>query len=66
MVRDHATRGYDPSQTLGHWHYVRRAELKHIIPFIRDADYIVNGSLPYELPYHKKYSFQQFPGFLAA
>lgn len=65
MVRDHASRGYDPSQTIGHWHYVRRAELKHIIPFIRDADYIVNGALPYELPYHKKYSFQHFPGFLA-
>jgi uridine kinase len=66
MVRDHATRGYDPSKTIGHWHYVRRAELKHIIPFIRDADYIINGSLPYELPYHKKYSFENFPGFLEA
>ena len=66
MVRDHATRGYDPAQTLGHWHYVRRAELKHIIPNIRDADYIINGALPYELPFHKKYSFGHFPGFLAA
>jgi len=65
MVRDHATRGYDPSQTIGHWHYVRRAELKHIIPFIRDADYIINGSLPYELPFHKKYSFDLLPAFLA-
>ena len=65
MVRDHATRGYDPGQTIGHWHYVRRAELKHIIPFIRDADYIVNGALPYELPYHKKYSIAHFPEFLA-
>jgi uridine kinase len=66
MVRDHATRGYDPNQTIGHWHYVRRAELKHIIPFIRDADYIINGSLPYELPFHKKYSFGMLPAFLAA
>ena len=65
MVRDHATRGYDPAQTIGHWHYVRRAEIKHIIPFIRDADYIVNGALPYEFPYHKKYSISQFPEFLA-
>ena len=64
MVRDHAQRGYDPAQTLGHWHYVRRSELKHIIPFIRDADYIVNGALPYELPFHKKYSYQHFPGFI--
>jgi uridine kinase len=64
MVRDHATRGYDPGQTIGHWHYVRRAELKHIIPFIRDADYIVNGALPYEFPFHKKYSIAHFPAFL--
>ena len=66
MVRDHATRGYDPSQTIGHWHYVRRAELKHIIPNIREADYIINGSLPYELPFHKKYSYQMLPAYLAA
>jgi len=66
MVRDHAQRGYDPSQTIGHWHYVRRSELKHIIPFIRDADYMVNGALPYELPYHKKYSYQHFPSFIKA
>ena len=66
MVRDHAQRGYDPAQTIGHWHYVRRSELKHIIPFIRDADYIVNGGLPYELPYHRKYSFKHFPDFIAS
>jgi uridine kinase len=66
MVRDHAQRGYDPKQTVGHWHYVRRSELKHIIPFIRTADYVLNGALPYELPYHKKYSFEYFPGFIEA
>lgn len=64
MVRDHATRGYDPLQTLTHWHYVRRSELKHIIPFVRDADYVLNGALPYELPYHKKYSFRYFERFV--
>lgn len=64
MVRDHATRGYDPLQTLTHWHYVRRSELKHIIPFVRDADYVLNGALPYELPYHKKYSFKYFERFV--
>jgi uridine kinase len=64
MVRDQAQRGYDPRQTIGHWHYVRRSELKHIIPFIRDADYVLNGALPYELPYHKKHSYQHFPGFI--
>jgi uridine kinase len=64
MVRDHAHRGYDPLQTIGHWHYVRRSELKHIIPFQRDADYVLNGALPYELPFHRKYSYDFFPGFI--
>jgi uridine kinase len=64
MVRDHAQRGYDPMQTIGHWHYVRRSELKHIIPFITDADYVLNGALPYELPFHKKHSYQYFPRFI--
>ncbi len=66
MVRDHAHRGYDPKETVGHWHYVRRSELKHIIPFIRDADYVLNGALPYELPFHKKHSYGHFPGFIKA
>ncbi|MGD9402019.1 MAG: ATP cone domain-containing protein [bacterium] len=61
MVRDHSQRAYDPMQTVGHWHYVRRSELKHIIPFIRNADYILNGALPYELPVLKKYEFEYFP-----
>jgi uridine kinase len=64
MVRDHSQRGYDPRQTIGHWHYVRRSELKHIIPFINDADYVLNGALPYELPFHKKRSYRYFPGFI--
>ena len=65
MVRDHAHRGYDPKQTIGHWHYVRRSELKHIIPFIRNADYILNGALPYEFPFHKKYSYESLPSFMS-
>jgi uridine kinase len=66
MVRDHAQRGYDPMQTICHWHYVRSSEMKHIIPFIRDADYIINGALPYELPFHRKHSYGYFPGFMRA
>lgn len=66
MVRDHAQRGYDPQQTVGHWHYVRRSELKHIIPFIRNADYTLNGGLPYELPFHKSRSYSYFPDFIQA
>jgi uridine kinase len=65
MVRDHSQRGYDPRQTIGHWHYVRRSELKHIIPFINDAYYVLNGALPYELPFHKKYSYKYFPEFIS-
>ncbi|PIZ65845.1 MAG: response regulator SirA [Candidatus Marinimicrobia bacterium CG_4_10_14_0_2_um_filter_48_9] len=50
MVRDSMHRGYAPEQTLTHWHYVRSAELQHIIPAVNSADYVVNGAVPYELP----------------
>lgn len=50
MVRDAAHRAYDPQRTLEHWHYVRKSELRNIIPYINTADYIVNSGLPYELP----------------
>ncbi|MBN2389370.1 MAG: response regulator SirA [Anaerolineae bacterium] len=50
MVRDARERAYDPRQTLEHWHYVRSSELRHIIPYVNTADYIVNGATPYELP----------------
>lgn len=55
MVRDSWHRSYDPQRTVGHWHYVRRSEMKHIVPFVSDADFIMNGSLPYELPVHRKH-----------
>jgi uridine kinase len=53
MVRDKSQRNLQPLQTLTHWHYVRRSELKHIIPYIKHADCIVNSALPYELPFLK-------------
>ena len=53
MVRDAQFRGYDPEQTLLHWHYVRSSELRNIIPHVNEADYIVNSGLPYELPLMK-------------
>jgi len=55
MVRDSWHRSYDPERTVGHWHYVRRSEMRHIVPFVNEADFIMNGSLPYELPVHRKY-----------
>jgi len=55
MVRDSWHRSYGPQATVGHWHYVRRSELEYIVPYIHQADFIFNGSLPYELPVLKKY-----------
>ena len=55
MVRDSWHRSYNPEMTVGHWHYVRKSEMRHIIPYINTADFILNGSLPYELPVHRKY-----------
>jgi len=49
MVRDATHRAYNPQQTLEHWHYVRSSELRHIVPRIRVADYIINGAMAYEL-----------------
>ena len=50
MVRDLQFRNYTTRQTLLHWQYVRRAEMRHIIPRLRDADAIVNTYLAFELP----------------
>jgi uridine kinase len=50
MVRDSLFRGYSPQQTLEHWHYVRSSELRNIIPHVNSANYVINSSLPYELP----------------
>jgi uridine kinase len=57
MIRDKDHRNLKPMQTLTHWHYVRRSELKYIIPFINQADSIVNSALPYELPILKHLLF---------
>ncbi len=58
MVRDHSHRNYTPDRTLGHWHYVRKEEKKYIVPFIGQAEAVVNGYLPYELPVYKKYLYE--------
>ncbi|MDH3255848.1 MAG: response regulator SirA, partial [Acidobacteriota bacterium] len=64
MIRDHKFRAYDPERTILHWHYVRRSELKHIIPHQGAADYHVNGALAYELPFLKLHLFSFLPLFL--
>ena len=54
MVRDEQFRNYDGWQTLLHWHHVRRAEMRHIIPRLNAATTIVNSWLAYELPVLKR------------
>jgi len=61
MIRDSWHRNLKPLQTLTHWHYVRRSELKNIIPFVGNVDYLVNSALPYELPILKNRLFKNFP-----
>lgn len=60
MIRDEQHRAYDPRQTLTHWHYVRNAELRNILPYINTADYIINGAVPYELPVMRNRLFEHF------
>ncbi|MDA0989893.1 MAG: ATP cone domain-containing protein [Verrucomicrobia bacterium] len=57
MLRDKDHRNQGPMETLTHWHYVRRSELSHIIPFMHNADFVVNSALPYELPILKSRLF---------
>jgi uridine kinase len=64
MLRDAAHRGYNPAATVSHWHFVRRGELKHIIPYLGRADCILNGALPYELPIFKKHVGDRFHTFV--
>ena len=49
-MRDVRERNVRPDQTIEHWHYVRRSELRNILPHALNADCVVNSSLPYELP----------------
>jgi uridine kinase len=64
MIRDSKFRAYSPEKTILHWHYVRRSELKHIIPYQGSADHQINGALAYELPFLKLHLFHHLPPFL--
>jgi len=61
MIRDKDHRNLQPMGTLTHWHYVRRSELKSIIPFIGNADFVLNTALPYELPILKAKLWSYIP-----
>lgn len=65
MIRDSWHRNLQPLQTLTHWHYVRRSELRNIIPFISTVDYVVNSAMPHELPVLKHKLFHFFPEAMA-
>ena len=64
MVRDMQFRNYSPRQTLMHWHFVRRSELRYIIPNITKAHFVMNTFLLYEIPIMKNRLGHLFPGFI--
>lgn len=65
MIRDSWHRNHKPEETITHWHYVRKSELQHIIPYNVSADYLVNSAMPYEIPILKKKLFHYFPDAMA-
>jgi uridine kinase len=78
MLRDVQHRNHSPLSTMLHWHYVRWGELFSIIPLMGQADHIVNGGLPFDLPALKPFfvgdggylpapeALAQYSGFLDA
>jgi uridine kinase len=64
MLRDASFRAYHPTRTLLHWHYVRNAEMRFIIPFITTTDVIVNSAMPYELSIYQPRLIEQFAGWV--
>lgn len=60
MLRDSVHRAYNPQQTLEHWHYVRSSELRHIIPYSGNADYIISSGMPYEIALYRPMLIDKF------
>lgn len=60
MLRDSVHRAYNPEQTLLHWHYVRSSEKRNILPYCNTADYIVNTSMPFEVPLYRPKLLEHF------
>lgn len=60
MLRDSVHRAYNPEQTLLHWHYVRASEKRNILPYSKTADYIINTSMPYEVPLYRPMLLDNF------
>ena len=64
MVRDMQFRNYNPRQTIAHWHYVRRSELRYIVARLQQAHAVINSYLAYELPLMKNRLGDFFPRFI--
>lgn len=60
MLRDSVHRAYKPEQTLLHWHYVRSSEKRNILPYCNSADYMINTSMPYEVPLYRPMLLKEF------
>jgi uridine kinase len=63
MVRDMQYRNYSPKQTITHWHYVRRSELRYIVSRLKTAHFVANSFLPYELSIMKHHLGHLFEDF---
>jgi uridine kinase len=61
MIRDSWHRNHTPEETITHWHYVRKSEMQHIVPYNVSADFLVNSAMPYEIPILKHKLFHYFP-----
>ena len=56
MVRDYKHRGYSAEETLRKWAGMREREQKYVYPYQREADYIINTSLAYEIGVLRTYA----------
>jgi len=56
LVRDYLHRGYSAEQTLTSWMGMRESEQNYVFPHQREADYIVNTSLGYEIGVLRTYA----------
>lgn len=64
MLRDANSRAYNYEKTLTHWHYVRSSEMRNIIPYSDTVDFIINTSMPYELPIYQPKLINDFAGWV--
>ncbi|MFW5781928.1 MAG: ATP cone domain-containing protein [Candidatus Muiribacteriaceae bacterium] len=63
-VRDDQSRGTNPYQTFGHWHYVRKWELRSLIPYLIDVDVTINSYNPVEIFYFRDYLYNYLPDII--